>query len=393
MGPTEWAVLVLVVGMRLALPLTIPYYPLPGVLACLILDAADQTIFQQFPGIALDRYQSYDKALDIYYLAITYLATMRNWTSRPAFRMSRFLYYYRLVGVVAFEISHVRMLLLIFPNTFEYFFIFYEAVRARWNTARLTGVAVVIAAALIWVFIKLPQEWWIHIAKLDVTEAIKERVFGVSAGASWGEAIAASPMGLVALIAAVAVVVGVAYWIVHRFAPSADHGFRVKADPLPIALQGPELYRTARATGKIFDRALLEKFLLTGLISVIFAQMLELGAGNFRLGFVAVFVVVNAFVSHLLARRGRGWRSVATEFGAMFLVNYGIVAVLVVLEYVLGLIDTSGPLGATAFFVFLFTVITVLFDRYHTVQRARAALERRGAPGGPDGTQASAAPG
>jgi hypothetical protein len=158
--------------MRLAQPLTIPYYPLPGVLACLILDAADQTIFQQFPGIALDRYQSYDKALDIYYLAITYLATMRNWTNRPAFRMSQFLYYYRLVGVVAFELSQVRMLLLIFPNTFEYFFIFYEAVRARWNTARLTGVAVVIAAALIWVFIKLPQEWWIHIAKLDVTEAL-----------------------------------------------------------------------------------------------------------------------------------------------------------------------------------------------------------------------------
>jgi hypothetical protein len=200
-------------------------------------------------------------------------------------------------------------------------------------------------------------------------------------------------MGLVALIAAVVVVVGVAYWIVHRFAPSVDHGFRFKADPLPAELRGPDLYRTARATSKLFDRALLEKFLLTGLISVIFAQMLELGAGNFRLGFVAVFVVVNAFVSHLLARRGRGWRSVATEFGAMFLVNYGIVAVLVVLEYVLGLIDTTGPLGATAFFVFLFTVITVLFDRYHTVQRARAALERRGAPGGPDGTQASAAPG
>jgi hypothetical protein len=379
--------------MRLALPLTIPYYPLPGVLACLILDAADQTIFQQFPGIALDRYQSYDKALDIYYLAITYLATMRNWTNRPAFRMSQFLYYYRLVGVVAFEISHVRMLLLIFPNTFEYFFIFYEAVRVRWNTARLTGAAVVIAAALIWVFIKLPQEWWIHIAKLDVTEAIKERAFGVSADASWGEAISASPMGLVALVVAVAVVVGVAYWTVHRFAPSADHGFRFKADPLPTELRGPELYRSARATSKLFDRALLEKFLLTGLISVIFSQMLELGAGNFRLGFVAVFVVVNAFVSQLLARRGRGWRSVAAEFGAMFLVNYGIVAVLVVLEYAVGLIDTSGPLGATAFFVFLFTVITVLFDRYHAVQKARAALALRGAAGGPDGAEPSAATG
>ncbi len=219
MGPTEWTVMVLVVGMRLALPLTIPYFPLPGVLACLILDAADQTIFQQFPGIELDRYQSYDKALDIYYLAITYLATMRNWTNRPAFRMSQFLYYYRLVGVVAFEISQLRLLLLIFPNTFEYFFIFYEAVRLRWNTARLGKWAVVIATVMIWVFIKLPQEWWIHIAKLDVTEAAKQHVFGVSADASWGEAVTASPMGLVAIIAGIAVIVGAAWWMVARFAP------------------------------------------------------------------------------------------------------------------------------------------------------------------------------
>jgi hypothetical protein len=393
MGPVEWTVVVLVVGMRLALPLTIPYYPLPGVLACLILDAADQTIFQQFSGIALDRYQSYDKALDIYYLAITYLATMRNWTNRPAFRMSRFLYYYRLVGVVAFEISQVRLLLLIFPNTFEYFFIFYEAVRARWDTARLTGVAVVVAAALIWVFIKLPQEWWIHIAKLDVTEAVKEHLFGVSADASWGEAIAASPPVLVALIAGVAAVVGIGYWIAHRFGSSEHHPLRLKADPLPSGLLGPEPYRTARAASRFFDRSLLEKILLTGLVSVIFAQMLELGAGNFRLGFVAVFVIVNAFVSQLLARRGHGWRSVATELAGMMAVNYGIVAVLVILEYVLGLIDTSAPLGATAFFVFLFTVITVLFDRYHTVQTVRAALEPGGAVDGTEDTSARAVPG
>ena len=27
-------------------------------------------------------------------------------------------------------------------------------------------------AAIIWIGIKLPQEWWIHIAKLDVTDVI-----------------------------------------------------------------------------------------------------------------------------------------------------------------------------------------------------------------------------
>ena len=108
MGVTEWTIVVLVVGGRLALPLLIPYFPVPALLACLILDSIDQSIFQQFPAIPLDGYQSYDKALDVYYLSVAYLSTLRNWTNQGAFRMSQFLYYYRMVGVVAFELTQNR---------------------------------------------------------------------------------------------------------------------------------------------------------------------------------------------------------------------------------------------------------------------------------------------
>ncbi|WP_269849929.1 hypothetical protein [Methanosarcina horonobensis] len=66
-----WAVVI----ARFLIPLSIPRYPLPGVLACLILDAVDQTIFQLFTNLPLEGYQSYDKSLDIYYLSITYLST------------------------------------------------------------------------------------------------------------------------------------------------------------------------------------------------------------------------------------------------------------------------------------------------------------------------------
>ena len=34
-------------------------------------------------------------------------------------------------------------------------------------------------AAFIWIFIKLPQEWWIHVAQNDFTDFMKETVFGV----------------------------------------------------------------------------------------------------------------------------------------------------------------------------------------------------------------------
>jgi len=378
MGWEEWTVVVLVVGGRLLLPLIIPYRPLIGILACLILDSADQSIFQWFPAIPLEGYQSYDKALDIYYLSIAYMSTMRNWANACAFRMGRFLFYYRLVGDLLFELSGVRALLFIFPNTFEYFFIFYEAVRMRWDVRRMGKWTVIIATALIWIFIKLPQEWWIHIAQLDVTDFMRETLFGVSTDATWGEAIGNAPWVLVAMIAGMALLVFVAWWIITRKAPAGDHGIVLKADPLPAECRGAELYRTVRAHERIFDRALAEKAVMVALIGVIFAQiLLAEDVNNVAVAaFVVVFIAVNAFVSQLMARRGRTWRSVAVELGGMALVNLVIVLSLEFAERVLRLIDTRAPLGKTLFFVFLLTVLTVLFDRYHTVFEARGMLRR-----------------
>ncbi|MDW7732826.1 MAG: hypothetical protein SCH66_10415 [Methanolobus sp.] len=164
-----WAV----VFARFFIPLAIPRYPLPAIVAALALDGVDQTIFQLFTSLPLEGYQGYDKALDIYYLAVAYLSTMRNWTNLYAFKWNRFLFYYRLFGIAIFEILHLRPLLLIFPNTFEYFFIFYESVRVKWNPRSPTKKQVVAAVAFIWIFIKLPQEYWIHIAQLDTTDMIR----------------------------------------------------------------------------------------------------------------------------------------------------------------------------------------------------------------------------
>ena len=57
-------------------------------MACLVIDAADQTIFQNHTDLDLTGYQGYDKALDVYYLAIAYLSTFRNW-ARPLRRSHR----------------------------------------------------------------------------------------------------------------------------------------------------------------------------------------------------------------------------------------------------------------------------------------------------------------
>ncbi|MFV2038955.1 MAG: hypothetical protein ACC660_01795, partial [Acidimicrobiales bacterium] len=156
-----------VVLLRLGIPLFIPRFALPAILASLVIDAADQTIFQNNTDLDLENYQGYDKALDIYYLTIAYLSTIRNWTDHFAFRSIQFLWYYRLLGVLIFEATDVRAVLVVFPNTFEYFFIAYEAVRLCWDPSRLNKRQVIKTIAFIWIFIKLPQKWWLHVAKLD----------------------------------------------------------------------------------------------------------------------------------------------------------------------------------------------------------------------------------
>jgi hypothetical protein len=263
-----------------------------------------------------------------------------------------------------------------------------EAVRLGWNTSRMGKWTVILAAAGIWIFIKLPQEWWIHIAQLDMTDFIKETIFGVSADASWGEAIANRPWVLVAIIAGLAALGFLVYWIITRKAPKFDHGPRWTADPLPPECRGGELYRTVAATERFFDRALLEKVVLTGLISVIFAQYLlpeKAHKGLVVFVFVAVFIAVNALVSQVMARRGRSWNSVLLEGVVMYVVNFVIVIVMASLLRLLDL-GLGAPWQDGLFFTFLFTVITVLFDRYHTVLRARGVLTERGGSGaGPTG--------
>ena len=66
----------------------------------------------------------------------------------------------------------------------------YEAIRTRWDPRRLRADAADRIAAFIWIFIKLPQEWWIHVAQLDATDLIKTKILA-STQAPWTDAIAA----------------------------------------------------------------------------------------------------------------------------------------------------------------------------------------------------------
>ena len=368
---SDWLIFILVVGARFIIPLFIPFFPLPAIIAALLLDGVDQTIFQQFTNLPLDGYQSYDKALDIYYLTVAYISTLRNWTNDFAFRVSRFLYYYRLVGVVLFETFQNRTLLLIFPNTFEYFFIWYEAVKLWWNPRKLTRTAVISAAVGIWIVIKLPQEYWIHIAQNDVTDTIKA-ILGGAPEDAWGPLIAAN----ILLIVVVLAIIGVALWWLYRFlrrnTPPAEHGMGWRADDNTIIPTADEFARARRVLyARIFDVDLLEKIVLVSFIVYIFSNILPnvASTGMQLVVYVAVLVTATTAISHILGRRGTTVASGIRHFLFVFGANMGLVYLM------LTLFGRSPNWSNVVIFQLLLAVIVTLFDRFQPFRVARFPRE------------------
>jgi hypothetical protein len=366
---TDMLIFAVVVAGRLLLPLLIFRYPFPGIIICLVLDGIDQTIFQQFTTLNLDGYQGYDKALDIYYLTIAYISTLRNWTNRFAFKVSRFLFYYRMIGVTLYEFLYLGIILLIFPNTFEYFFIYIEAVRLKWNPDRLSRKHILAAAAGIWIFIKLPQEYWIHIAHMDMTDFLKEHVFHVPLDAGPSEILSANPWIIPFLIGLTALIILGTKWAMKRL-PKPDWKLTFNVDKHLELPKEKAMEMGDGVRGWLFNSKLTEKVVMVSLITIIFSTVLPgVRASIFEiiLG-VAVVVFANVITSHWLSAHGRHWKSIVREFFGMALVNFGIVML-----YANLLVNSDEPiqLGITLFFALLLTLLVTLYDRYRHVYDLR----------------------
>ncbi|MFQ6170168.1 hypothetical protein ACK8HX_01055 [Oryzobacter sp. R7] len=310
-GTVVFVAVVAVVAGRFVLPLLIPRFPLPAIIACLVLDGVDQTIFQSF-GFDPPGHQGYDKAMDVYYLAIAFLTTMRNWTRSSAGQVARFLFFYRMAGVMLFE--------------------------------------------LIWVVVKLPQEYWIHVARLDVTDTL--------AAYAW-----AGPVLVVALLALAAAFSCVA---VPRL-PRTDHGWRVAADPLPEEMDTAAERDAWTATHvRVWSWWTLEKVALIGLLSVTYARILPgLRVGDLQMFTgIAAYVVVNVAITLTVARRVGSREGTAAAFGARVLVDLGLV---VLARTLLG----TGALDVADTLFFVLLLLVTFHDRYAPVGVARAVRDAR----------------
>jgi hypothetical protein len=349
----DTVVLLAVVGLRLAVPLLIPRIPLV-IVAALLVDAADQTILATFTEIDTGEtgpYQSYDKALDVYYLTIAYLSTIRNWSSEAAFRVGQFLFFYRLVGTTLFELTDERLLLLVFPNTFEYFFIVYEVVRLRYEPSRFSARFWILTAGFLWVFVKLPQEYWIHVAELDFTDAVRNHP-------AFGVACVLAVLGLLA----------VALFVIRPRLPVPDWAYQFVPDSAAPELGTPDARFRSRLGRGILSIELVEQAVLLTLVCVIFADILPGATATplqIAIGVTAI-LLVNTAVSLWVARRGGiDFRSGATLFTLRLALNF----VLVLAPSVLG--SEAIPVGHGLFFAYLLTLVTWLYDWYRPLYEAR----------------------
>jgi hypothetical protein len=161
-------------------------WPLAGGLLAIFVDLTDLYLMNVLDLGGIPDYQLFDKLADQVYLAVFLLVALR-WTG-PERAISIVLYAFRMVGFVLFELTGDRAVLLLFPNVFEFWFLFIAAFHhfrppMSWTRAELALVLVPLIGA------KEVQEWALHWARLfdnitflDALEQIRRWLLGLVGG-------------------------------------------------------------------------------------------------------------------------------------------------------------------------------------------------------------------
>jgi hypothetical protein len=171
---TEGAIIV--AAIRVIVPLSILRWPLAGGIAAAALDTLDVVLIDTIGlGGFEGNYTQVDKLLDSYYLTLEAFVAL-SWTTAWARLPALALYVYRMTGVVLFETTDVRALLLVFPNLFENWWLYCLAVERFWprlypRSPRTTAVPLVLL-----LLPKLAQEYVLHYAEVQPWNWLKRNI-------------------------------------------------------------------------------------------------------------------------------------------------------------------------------------------------------------------------
>lgn len=168
----------IIIFLRLLIPLSIFPFPFAGGLSSLFLDGLDWWInFFGFSNIH-QGYQNLDKLLDIYYLTIEALVVW-SWKDKRVKLIALGMFFYRVVGVVLFELTGMGIFLFIFPNIFENLFLFYMLCRKILRVEPKIPPGLLYFCLMILLIPKMIQEYSQHVALIWNWQHIKINIFGV----------------------------------------------------------------------------------------------------------------------------------------------------------------------------------------------------------------------
>lgn len=172
MGPN------VIVFLRLILPLMIIRRPLFGGIISMVADALDVVLITALNMGDFNNYHLIDKYLDMYYITLECYVSF-FWKNSLAKKTSILLFIYRGTGFILFELTKIRLILFIFPNLFENFYLFYlgyKKLLKKDPVKSIRGLAVILTILLI---PKMVQEYVLHFAQLQPWNWVKFNILRI----------------------------------------------------------------------------------------------------------------------------------------------------------------------------------------------------------------------
>jgi hypothetical protein len=166
----------IIVALRLIIPVSIVRWPLAGGIAAMIIDALDVVLIELIGlGGFSGRYHTTDKLLDSYYLAIEFgvaLHWREAWMRWPAV----LLFPYRMLDVALFELTEHRIMLFIFPNLFENWWLYCVVVMQFFPRLIPRDLRTTVVPLLLLLIPKMGQEYLLHYAEAQPWDWTKHHI-------------------------------------------------------------------------------------------------------------------------------------------------------------------------------------------------------------------------
>ena len=103
-----------------------------------------------------------------------------RWQSWYARGPALALFAYRAVGVIAFEVTHERIMLFIFPNLFEHWWLYCVTVSRYWPHLYPRSARSVLVPMVLLLIPKMGQEYLLHYTEAMPWEWIKRNILGIT---------------------------------------------------------------------------------------------------------------------------------------------------------------------------------------------------------------------